>query len=123
MATKPSDNPIDNPTPPKPTVLPADPPPKVTKVPSIGSPGPDDRGDYRGTGLTADELVAKFGTNPDGSPRTEPVPDTPNCPVVSLSDGPFDTTTIPPGCSDPLTAECADYYNAQIAANTKAQKG
>lgn len=71
---------------------------------------------YAGTGKTAAELVALYGTNPDGSPRTEAAPTGPSCPPVSLSDGPFDTETIPPGCSAPLTAECAAYYNDQIAA-------
>lgn len=72
--------------------------------------------DYAGTGKSAAELVAEYGTNPDGSPRTEAPPDTPSCPPVSLSDGPFDTTSIPPGCSEPLSAECAAFYNAKIDA-------
>jgi hypothetical protein len=70
---------------------------------------------YAGTDYTADQLVEMNGTNPDGSPRTDPVPDTPTCPSVSLGDGPFDTTAIPPGCNEPLSAECAAYYNDQRA--------
>jgi hypothetical protein len=73
MATKPSDNPLD---PPVASTLPADPPkvpPKVPpKAPEIG-----DNGGYAGTGKTAEELVKEFGTNPDGSPATEPKPDIP----------------------------------------------
>ena len=101
------DNPISNP--------PATPPRA-----DVGLGGPEINNGYAGTGLTADELVAKYGTNPDGSPRTEPKPDTPTCPPVSLSDGPFDTTAIPPGCSAPLSAECAAYYNDLIAKNKTA---
>jgi len=71
--------------------------------------------DYAGTGMSAAELVALYGTNPDGSPRIEPVPDGPVCPAVSPSDYPFDTTTIPSGCSEPLSDECAAYYNKLYA--------
>lgn len=115
MATKPSDPPVDPPPPAKATTLPAKPSP-------IGGKDKDDDG-YAGTGKTAADLVKEFGTKPDGSPATEAPPETPNCPPVSLSDGPFDTTAIPPGCSEPLSAECAAYYNSQIDANKATQKG
>lgn len=62
--------------------------------------------------------VAPYGYHPSGTPRTEPAPapgEALSCPSVSLSDGPFDTTTIPSGCQVPLTAECAAYYNEQRA--------
>jgi hypothetical protein len=108
---KPRDPIID----PKPTQLPADAPPRMPArapaQPKIGADTLEDKGGYKGTGLSAAELVEKFGTNPDGSPATELAPDTPNCPVVSPNDYPFDTTVIPSGCAAPLSQECADYYN------------
>ena len=78
-------------------------------------PVKDGGGGYADTGYTAEELVAAYGTNPDGSPRTEAVPDTPSCPTVSPDGYPFDTTAIPAGCGEPLSAECAAYYNARYA--------
>jgi hypothetical protein len=113
MATKetPTTLPAD---PPKPAILPKDPP-----RPGLVGDGEG----YAGTKLSAAELVKKYGTNPDGSPATEPKPETPSCPPVSLSDGPFDTTAIPPGCSAPLSQECADFYNAQIKASESNAKG
>lgn len=75
----------------------------------------EDKGGYANTGMTADELVEKYGTNPDGSPRTEPQSEAPSCPVVSPSEYPFNTTAIPTGCSAPLSAECVAYYNKLYA--------
>jgi hypothetical protein len=88
---------------------------QVKPSPPVPKPPKPDTGEpkvyYGGTKYTAQELVDMNGTNPDGSPRTEAAPDGPVCPPVGASDGPFDTTTIPMGCSTPLTAECADHYN------------
>jgi hypothetical protein len=68
---------------------------------------------YKGTNKTAQELADLYGLNPDGSPRTEPAPDGPACPPLAPGDGPFNTTVIYPGCSVPLSQECADWANAK----------
>lgn len=61
---------------------------------------------------------APYGYHPSGTPRTEPAPEEgsyPKCPSgVVISEGPFDTTTIPSGLSEPLTQECADFYNEKF---------
>ena len=85
--------------------------PRTPPRAEVGLGGPEINNGYAGTGKTADELVALYGTNPDGSPRTEPAPTGPSCPPVSPDGYPFDTTAIPAGLSAPLTAECAAYYN------------
>lgn len=90
-------------------------PPKASTLPAPKIGAPEDKGGYAGTGLTADELVEKFGTNPDGSPRTEPAPDGPTCPPVSPDGYPFDEKAIPAGLSQPLSAECVAYYNKLYA--------
>ena len=87
-------------------------PPEATQLPTHTTPLPKrDGGGYAETGYTAAELIEAYGAAPDGTPRTEPVPDTPACPPVSPDGYPFDTTTIPQGCNEPLSAECAAFYN------------
>lgn len=59
---------------------------------------------------------APYGYRPSGQPKTEEdflAGLNPTCPAVSLQDGPFDTTTIYAGTNEPLSAECADFYNAK----------
>lgn len=104
-------------TPPKDaTTLPAPPSTPTTKpVPKLPVKGEEDKGGFANTGLTADELVEKYGKNPDGSPKLEETPDTPVCPVVNPSEYPFDDKAIPSGCSAPLSAECIAYYNKLYA--------
>lgn len=67
---------------------------------------------YLGTGQSAQSLSEQFGYTPGGELRTAAADEAgPVCPPVSPQDAPFDTTTIPSGCSAPLSQECADYYN------------
>ena len=92
------------------------PPPEATQMPA---PLVVELGDkYKGTNKTADELAAAFGLEPDGTPRVAPAPDGPKCPTVSPDGYPFDTTAIPAGCGEPLTQECADYYNERYKPTT-----
>lgn len=101
---------------------PASPPDDTSKLDNPdGSPG---HGNYKGSGMTAAENEAKYGRNPDGTPKTEAevAEETPSCPPVSAADYPFDTVTIPAGCNAPLSDECAAYYNAKYAPEaTKAE--
>jgi|KBSMisStandDraft_5_1062788.scaffolds.fasta_scaffold00198_40 hypothetical protein len=69
---------------------------------------------YKGTNKSAEELEEMYGLNPDKTPRTEPAPDGPECPPVSMEEGPFDTETIYAGCNAPLTQECVDWYNKKF---------
>ena len=80
---------------------------EVTTTSATGEP----KQYYAGTDKTAQEWVDLYGTNPDGSPAMQAAPDTPACPPLAASEGPFNTTEHFPGCDEPLTAEQAAYLN------------